>query len=925
MPDWAEHLRPRLSSLRLSPAREDEIVQELSQHLEDRWRELVAGGASQDEATRLALADFREGNLLAQYLAPLQQAQTPIPLTPGVATGSVVRDVWLDLRYAARVLRKQPAFTVAAVLALALGIGATTAIFSVVYSVLIKPLPYPNADQLVRIRHTDVDGERSFSETMYLTYREENRTLASIGLWHETSAMLTGRGEPAQVRALRVTDGTLQALDVQPIRGRWFTQEEYGPAAGGPEPVILSYGFWQRRFGGNDAALGQEFSMEAPSGSRARPLAGQWQVVGIMPRSFRFLDMTPQPDVIVAMRLDPARETINSFSYDALARLAPGVTAAEARADLERMLPAWLDAWPILPGGSPKEAIANWRIVPLVRPLKADVVGGVASTLWVLMGAISAVLLIACANIANLILVRADARRQEFAVRAALGAVPARIAREVFFESLVLGAGGCVLGLGLAYAGVQVLVAIGPTDLPRLQDIAVYTPVLAFTVAIALASTVVFGAIPALKHALHIDTPGIGTARGSSASRDRSTARSALVVVQVALAFVLVVSAALMIRTFQALRDVDPGFSDSATIHTAGISIPFALVSDPEQVTRVTKITSLQREMCNKIAAIPGVASVGFAADLPMDEGKWNGPVLVDGETIAAGETAPSRRWNFVLPGYFEAMGTRLIAGRDLTWNDIEAGGRVAVISEDIAREMAAEPAAALGRRIRLSSDRSGWDEVIGVVQRVHQDGLYEEPPSMVYWPLLTSNRLFGRLDGAFVIRSGRAGSASLVNEVRQAVRSVNGTVAITREGTMQDLYAESLARTSFTLVMLAIAGAMALALGVIGIYGVIAYTVAQRTREIGIRSALGAGRRQLGRMFLLHGLALSGAGAAAGLVAALALGRVMSSLLFGIGPMDPVAYAAALGITVAAAALASYIPARRAATIDPMLTMKAE
>ena len=336
-------------------------------------------------------------------------------------------------------------------------------------------------------------------------------------------------------------------------------------------------------------------------------------------------------------------------------------------------------------------------------------------------------------------------------------------------------------------------------------------------------------------------------------------------------------------------------------------------------------MASLQREIHDRIAAVPGVASVGFANDLPMSGGSWNGPVLVEGETVAATETPPSRRWNFVLPGYFEAMGTRMVAGRDITWSDIEAGGRVAVISEDLAREIAAEPAAALGKRIRLSSDQPGWDEVVGVVQRVHQDGLFEAEPSMVYWPLRTSNRLFGRLDGAFVIRSERAGTASLMNEVRQAVRSVNGTILLTLEGTMQDLYAASLARTSFTLVLLAIAGGMALTLGVIGIYGVIAYVVSQRIREIGIRSALGAEPKELERMFLLHGLVLSGTGAAVGLVAAVASGRVMSSLLFGIGAMDPVAYLAALGVTVVAASLASYIPARRAATIDPMVTMKVE
>jgi predicted permease len=636
--------------------------------------------------------------------------------------------------------------------------------------------------------------------------------------------------------------------------------------------------------------------------------------------------------VIVAMRLDSAKETINSFSYDALARLAPGVTSAEARADLERMLPIWLDTWPIRPGGAlTKEAIANWRITPVVHPLKDDLVGGVASTLWVLMGAIGAVLLIACANVANLMLVRADARRQEFALRAALGASPTRIARELLVESLAIAVAGSVLGLMLAYVGVKILVAIGPGNLPRLAEISIQPPVLAFTVAISLASALVLGSITALKHALHIDTPMIGAARGSSASRERNATRSALVVVQVALALVLIVSAALMIRTFHALRNIDAGFSDPSTIQTAGISIPFTLVSDPKQGTSVAKRTSLQHEILNRIAALPGVTSVGFAGDIPMGGGSWNGPVFVEGQTIASGRQPPSRRWNFVSPGYFKAMGTRMIAGRDITWSDIEAGGGVAVISEDFARQLAAEPAAALGRRIRLPFDQSAsprelaaWHEVIGVVQGVYQDGLYEEPPSMVYWPVLITN-MFGRPDVAFAIRSERAGTASLTEEVRQAVWSVNRTIPIAQVRTVQDLYAGSLARTSFTLVMLAIAGAMALALGVIGIYGVIAYAVSQRTREIGIRLALGAEPWQVAKMFLLHGLVLSGVGFVAGLFGAMALGRAMSSLLFGISPLDPAAYITALVVMLVATALASYLPARRAATIDPMETMKAE
>src|SRR5262245_550242 len=776
----------------------------------------------------------------------------------------LVDSVARDLRYAFRGLSRRPAFTFAAVITLALGIGATTAIFSVVYSVLIKPLPYPNSDELVSIKAA-APGLNTYDlgsdQTMLLTYRDEGRSFASLGLWDQRSATLTERGEATRVPILRVADGTLQTLGVQPLHGRWFTeQESYGPPAAGLQAVILSYAFWQRRFGGDEAVLGREITMEAPSNAVSTPFAGQWQVVGIMPQGFRFLDVTPQPDVIVPLRIEPASAECCNFSFGMLARLEPGVTPAEAHADIERVLPTWVDRWST---GDMRAILPGWQITSIVRPLKDELVGSVASALWVLMGAIGAVLLIACANIANLLLVRADARRQELAVRSALGAGSARIARELLVESLALGAAGGVLGAVLAYLGVQALVAIGPSDLPRLEEIAVYPPVLAFTSVVTLASTLVFGSITALKQALHIGTPLSGAPRGST-SRERSTTRNALVVVQVALALVLVVSAALMIRSFQTLRDVDPGFADPATIQTARIWTPLGQRSDGRQ------LTVMQHDILDRIAALPGVASVGFTDDIPLTEQWDNRPTLVEGETVAANETPPYRRWNYVSPGYFGAMGTRIVAGRDLAWSDLEAGSRVVLISENAARELGPEPAAAVGRRVRGAFDESPWYEVIGVVQDVHLDGLYEDPPKTVYWPVLQANR-FAQADVTFVIRSERAGTASLMTEVRQAIAAVNGTLPITLGGTMQGLYSESLARTSFTLVMLAIAGAMALTLGVIGIYGVIAYVVAQRTREIGIRSALGAEPRQLARMFLRQGLALSALGAVAGIVAAVA------------------------------------------------------
>jgi predicted permease len=828
-----------------------------------------------------------------------------------------------DLQTALRRLSRRPAFTVAAVVSLAVGIGATTAIFSVLYSVLIKPLPYPNAGELMGIRPAapGINTEDLGTDpTMYLTYRDENRAFINIGLWDDRTATLTEGGTAKQVRALLVTDGTLQALGVQPMRGRWFTERElYGPAAAGQQSVILSHAFWQQRFGGDEAALGRELRMEAPSNATSFPWAGQWQVVGIMPRDFRFLDVTPQPDVIIPLRLDPSTAVIGNFSFNMLARVEPGVTSAEARADVERMLPLWLDRWATGPDGQvTREVIADWQITPGVRPLKDDLVGSVAGTLWVLLGAIGTVLLIACANVANLMLVRADARRPEFAVRAALGAGRARIARELLLESLVLGAAGGVLGWMLAFLGVDILVAIGPSDLPRLQEIAVDTPALVFTLAISLASAVAFGSIAAVKHALRADIPVTGSPRGSSTTRERSMTRSALVVVQVALALALVISAALMIRSFQALHHIDPGFSDPTTIQIASVSIPSGLGFDSGQVSR------LQHEMLDRIAALPGVVSAGYTDDIPMGVQWDNIPVLIEGETVGVGDVPPYRRSNYVSPGYFEAMGTRIIAGRDVTWNDIETGGRVAFVSEDVARQVAGEPSAVLGRRIRLTVDGAGWHEIIGVVQNVYLDGLYEDPPSTVYWPVLIANR-FGQSGITFAIRTERAGTASFVEEVRQAIWSVNGNVPVAQERTVRDLYAASFARTSFTLVLLAIAGSMALALGVIGIYGVIAYVVSQRTREIGIRSALGAEPRQLKRMFLRHGLALSGIGIVVGLAAAAALGRLMSSQLFGTSSTDPPAYVAALVVIFAAASLASYLPARRAARIDPMETLRTE
>src|SRR5688572_9456880 len=801
MPDWAEHLRPRLSSLRFSPAREHEIVQELSQHLEDRWRELVADGASEDEATRLALAEFRDGNLLAKYLAPLQQAQTPTPITPGVATGGVLGDVWQDLRFAARMLRKQPAFTVAAVLTLALGIGVNTATFAVLNSVLLEPLPYPDAGDLVAVWNrapgapglADVSGGLRLAPSMYVTYAEGNRTFEHIGIWVPRPAAVTGVSEPEQVRSIAVSDGTLQALGMTPQVGRWFSAADQDP--GGTPTVMLAQGYWQRRFGGDPSVLGRIITVEAVP----------HEIVGVMPRGFRVVDT--EADILVPLRFERSRLVRNAFAFLGVARLKPGATIAAANADLARMFPAWLNGWP---GGS-TPFYESMRITPDIRPLKQEVVGSVTRILWVVMGTIGIVLLIACANVTNLLLVRAEGRQQEVAVRAALGAGSWRLTRELLLESVLLALVGGLLGIGVAHAALRLLVSIGPVGLPRLDDIALDAPALAYALLVSLSAGVLLGLAPALKYprrriaaALH----GIG--RTSGISRDRHRTQNVLVVAQVALALVLLVGSGLMIRTFQALRAVEPGFTNPEQLQIMRIVIPAPTVTEPERVAR------LQNDILDSLAAIPGVVSAGYVSSMPMEglSTNWD-PITVEGRPRPPGDAGPLRRLKYLSPGLLAASGTRLVAGRDLTWTEVYDIRPVVLVSDNLAREVWGSPADALDKRIR-TGPQSPWREVIGVAQDVRDNGVDAAAPAIVYFSALFSRDGVTRAT-TFVVRSPLAGTEAFLRQVQQAVWANDPTLPVGATQTMQDVYERSLARPTFTLLMLGLAGSVALALGFIG------------------------------------------------------------------------------------------------------------
>jgi predicted permease len=814
------------------------------------------------------------------------------------------------LKHVFRRFGMAPAFTAIALVTLALGIGANTAIFSVINGVLIKPLPYPRSQDLVGVWHTapgvtGIGGNLNCSPTMYFTYREENRSFQDFGLWSNFGATVTGVGDPEELRVLLVTYGTLQAVGVQPAVGRWFSQAD--DTLGSPETVMLTYGYWQRRFGGDKSVVGRTLNVDSKPHT----------VIGIMPQDFRFLNN--DPELILPQRFDRNKVFLGNFSYQGIARLKPGVTMQQAEADVGRMLGIWIKAWPTPPGFD-HALFENARFGPKLQPLKQDVVGDIGTVLWVLMGTLGLVLLIACANVANLLLVRAEGRQQELAIRAALGAGWGRIAREMLLESLTLGIMGGVLGLGLAYAAVRILVAKGPSTLPRLTEITIDPLVLAFALGVSLFAGLLFGLIPVVKYAgPHLATALRAGGRSLSSSRERHRARNTLVVVQVALALVLLIGSGLMIRTFQALRNIQPGFTHPEELQLLRIAIPEAQVKEPEQVMR------LENAMMDKLAAIPGVTSVAFSSSAPLEGFNNNDVLFAEDKVYAAGQIPPIRRYRYVAPGFFKTTGTPLIAGRDFTWTDLYEKRHVTMVSENLAREMWGEPRAALGRRIREGA-ADPWREIVGVVGDVYDNGAQEKPPSFTYWPALMDTT-WGTVQrgGVFVVRTRRAATESFLTEARQAVWSVNSNLPVFLVRTVQDLYDTSMARTSFTLVLLAIAGAMALILGIVGIYGVIAYAVTQRTREIGIRMALGAEPAGLRQMFVRHGLLLAGIGAAIGLGAAAGLTRLMSTLLFGVKALDPLTYIGVAAILITAAALASYLPARRATKVDPLEALRAE
>jgi predicted permease len=807
-----------------------------------------------------------------------------------------------DVSDALRALRSSPVLTTIAIATLAIGSSAATTTFAVVDSILLDPLAYPEADEVVAIWHDAPgatfpleDGGLLASASMLATYTEQNRAFESIGLWTPGLATVTGGGEPEEVPRVAVTLGVLESLAVPPLLGRWFGTGDIG----GTPQVILSHGYWQRRFGGDPAVVGRTLTLNSRTA----------EIAGVMPAGFRIADT--EADLLMGpMVFDQLNLSSNLFSYFGVARLKSGVTVADANADVARMIPIWQDSWP-QPGGADARVYTDvWHVAPAVRPLKQDVVGDVGTLLWLVMAAIGVVLLIACANVANLMLIRSAARQHELSVRAALGAGVAHLRRVSLLEGLAIGLLGGFAGVAIAAAALRILLAIAPPTLPRLDEVTLDAQVIALALTVASAAGLLVGLVVAARvdgNRLHAGLHAGG--RSSIQGRAEQRVQRSLVVAQVALAVVVLVCAGLTLRTAGALRAVEPGFAGAERVQTLRISLRANQIPEPERVVQ------RQQEIVAALAALPGVTSVGFASSMPMDE--FN----VYGDTYEAeGRPAePSvRRIKSVSPGLLDAAGIALLAGRDFSWADLDEERRTVLVSENLARDLWATPEAALGKRVRVvGQDR--WEEVIGVVADVREDGLRAPSPTTVYGPARASRSV------VFAVRSSRAGTDELNREIQQAVWSVDPNLPVTWVRTLADIYDISLSRTTFALVTLAVAACAALALGIVGLYGVLSYAVTLRRREIAIRLALGAEPRDVRGQLVGNGVVLAAFGVAVGLLAAAGVTRLMTSLLYEVESVDLPTYAAVAIALIGVAALASYVPARRASAVDPAESLAAE
>ncbi len=813
-----------------------------------------------------------------------------------------MRKIWADLRFGARTLRRTPSFTTIATITLALAIGANTAIFSVVDSILLDPLPYPDADRLVGLWHGAPGlgyDEFGISPGVYIQYLEDNDVFESIAIYQSSQFNLTGDGDPERITGAFVSRGTLDALKISPVLGRNFVVEEDLPD--GPRAVIIGHRLWTRRFAADPELVGRSIQLNGES----------YEVVGILPEGIAF----PQDEtsIWVPARIDPVRAQPGAFGWNSIARLMPGLSISQAQAQLASFVAQMPGRYADIPQLVAFLEEGQFRVS--IRTHKKDVVGDIQRSLWILLGTVGFVLLIACANVANLFLVRAEGRRRESAVRAALGADRWVLARQYLSESLLLAALGGMLGLLLAWVGVTALIRIAPSNLPRLDEIGIDGSVLGFTVCITLLSALLFGLAPALKRVSPTMVGSlIQSGTRSSTGRDRRLARNALVVMQTAMALVLLIGSGLLVRSFWQIRNISPGF-DARDVLTFRVSLASAEYPEP------TQVAAFHQQLLERVRGLPGVLAAGAVEALPLGEYRRGTGFFVEDRPTAENELPPIFWFSAVTPGYFESMRIPLRAGRTFERRDHESDLGNLIASTALAERLwpGEDP---LGKRLRLASDSTPWMTVVGVVESVRGHGLRQDPLEMVYYPMVAPGGGFWDARSlTYVVRAQNP--LSLVPAVRSAIAELDANLPLAQVESMERILARSEARLSFTMQALAIAATMALTLGAIGLYGVLSYVVSQRTQEIGVRLALGAEPSTVQKMVVLQGTRIAVAGIAIGVAGAVGLTRFLQGLLYDTEPLDPVAFVVTSLMLLCVGLLASYVPARRASLVDPMKSLR--
>jgi predicted permease len=895
MPDWNEPIRKMMAGLRLSPAREAEIVEELALHAEDRYRELQDGGATEAEARRRALDETRG---LARELRAIERPDTGEAVVLGMKSpGQFLSGLAQDLRYGLRTLRKNPGFTAVAMLALALGIGANAAIFSVINGVLLRPLAYPDSGHLVRIYETEAEyGLGSAAYPNYLDWRRESRSFTDIGAFTDSDLNFTGAGEPEQLSGEYVTASLLATLEVKPTLGRNLLPDE--DRRGAACVVMLGNGFWKRRFGGDPKILSRSLTLNGAN----------CQVAGVFGEDFPF-----RQDVFVPIEQWNSVELRIRESHPGLAvvgRLKPGVNIASAQADLAALCGGLAKQYPTSNGG--RSAV--------VVPMKDDMVKNIRPTLLLLLGAVAFVLIIACANVANLLLARSSARRREFAIRTALGAERGRVVRQLLTESVLLSLGGAAAGLLLARWGTGLILSAVPASLPRSQEIGLDPYVIALTVLVAVATGVLFGLAPAWHGANANPQESLkeGT-RGSGGGRRR--AEGIFVTVEVALAVILLAGAGLMMQSIWRLWRVAPGFNTSHVLTTQVAVSPKVMTSPPA-------IRLAYQQLLERAAAIPGVQSAAITSLVPLGDTDSEIPFWTGAGPQPPLDRLTSSMFYIVTPNYPGVMQIPLRRGRFFTEHDTLGSPPVLVIDEVMAKHVfpGQDP---IGRQLSLIV--IGPVQVVGVVGHVKQWGLDADDGAKIrdqmYFPFLQVPEKFmtEAVSGLTLALRTAPEPLSLVAAVRAQAAGPGRDQPIYAVRTMEQIVSRSLAERRFTLLVLVIFAAAALLLAAVGIYGVMSYAVTRRTHELGIRATLGATRGEIVALVLRQGMKLAGAGLAAGLIAAIALTRFMAALLYGVRPADPATLAAVTFLLGAIALVACYIPARRATRVDPVVALRCE